>query len=119
MNLSDGYDTEVGNAGSLLSGGQRARIALARALVKKPSVLLLDEVTAALDQESETNVVETLKKLSDTTSIIVITHSELLMRACNKIYVVENGGLLASGSYEELSSSSLFLQTQNLNLKPA
>ena len=77
--LPGGYDADIGNFGNALSGGQRVRIALARALVKNPCVLLLDEVTAALDQQSEAYIVEVLQRYDNLTRTrlpyaLIITH---------------------------------------------
>lgn len=80
--------------GCLLSGGQRARIAIARALVKDPVVLLLDEATAALDAENEAEIATILKRLSATKTIIVVTHSEIIKNIGHVVYTVEKGGVL-------------------------
>jgi ABC-type bacteriocin/lantibiotic exporter with double-glycine peptidase domain len=74
--LNVGYDTQVGPDGSLLSGGQAARIAIARSLVKKPTFLILDESTASLDPSSQAGIISVLTTLSKKVTIIVFTHSK-------------------------------------------
>jgi ABC-type multidrug transport system fused ATPase/permease subunit len=93
MSFPTGYDTEIGSGGCLLSGGQRARIALARALVKAPTYLVLDEPTSALDRESEQAVMEPLRVLKETTTIIIFTHSEALQRIADIVYTLNDGKL--------------------------
>ena len=99
-----GYKTQVGTGGSLLSGGQRTRIALARALVKNPMYLLLDEVTSSLDAESEAKVLASLKGLSKQKTIAIFTHSKTVMKAADIVHVVVDGSVLESGSYDELAT---------------
>ena len=104
MSFPDGYDTQVGENGTLLSGGQAARIAIARAIVKEPKYLLLDEATASLDQDSENQVVEVLSNLCKSkTTILVFTHSETLMKAASVCHVLLNGSITSSGSFNEIS----------------
>lgn len=100
--FKDGYHTEVGENGALLSGGQRARVAIARALIRDPSVLLLDEATAALDQDSEREVIEVLRSLKQSKTVVVFTHSEALMREADQIHVLEGGRVVERGPFAEL-----------------
>ncbi len=86
MTLKDGLDTIVGERGVLMSGGQRQRLTLARALAKKPDVLLLDEATTALDPETETEIVSTLKKLSDDMLIIAVSHQPAVTTVADYVY---------------------------------
>lgn len=92
----DKYQTQVGTGGQLLSGGQSARIALARALIKQPAFLLLDEATGSLDEESERFIIDALLMLSKTTTIIVFTHSEKLAKSCACVHLVQ-GGVIDEG----------------------
>jgi ABC-type multidrug transport system fused ATPase/permease subunit len=101
----EGFNTAVGSAGKLLSGGQRARIALARALIKDPPYLLLDEATGSLDAETEAGIIATLTKLSTSKLIVVFTHSEPMMRACRELLVIEDGVIRAHGPYDQLKST--------------
>jgi ATP-binding cassette subfamily C protein len=89
--LSDGIETTIGERGSLVSGGQRQRLALARALVHKPRLLILDEATAALDLESETAIYETIRRLRGSMTIFAISHQPALLEAADKVYSLENG----------------------------
>lgn len=106
MEFPDGYATQVGKSGGLLSGGQQMRIALARALVKNPTVLLLDEVTAALDQTSGAEVLVALQRLRRERTIIMFTHSEMLMRISDRVCVLQEGKLVAEGTFQTLEQTS-------------
>ncbi len=92
--LPDGLMTHVGEKGARLSGGQRQRISLARALVEKPQLLILDEVTSALDPETEAEIVENIRALQGTTTIIAITHRTALLDVADDIYALEDGRIV-------------------------
>jgi subfamily B ATP-binding cassette protein MsbA len=102
MALPDGYDANVGEQGLQLSGGQRQRIAIARALLKDAPILLLDEPTAALDSESEREVQAALDALQRGRTTIVVAHRLQTIIGADRIYVVENGRAIESGSHDEL-----------------
>lgn len=87
----EGLDTCIGDKGNLLSGGQKARLALARAMLRAPSVLVLDEITSALDAVTKEIIAEALVKLSETMTIVVISHDEIMINKANSIYRVEAG----------------------------
>lgn len=93
--LPDGLDTMVGERGSRFSGGQRQRISLARALVRKPALLLLDEITAGLDEETEQNVCATLKRLSGAMTIIAVSHQAEMARVADRSIHLEGGRVMA------------------------
>jgi len=97
-----GYDSVVGDRGTLLSGGQRQRIAIARAILADPSILILDEAASALDAESETLVQEAIEKLRGGRTILVAAHRLSTIRKADRIYVLEGGRILESGSREDL-----------------
>ncbi len=97
-----GYDTVVGDQGTMLSGGQKQRIAIARALLTDPSILILDEAASALDAESERLVQETIESLHGTRTILVVAHRLSTILKADRIYVLENGRIIESGSLEEL-----------------
>ena len=99
----EGMQTLVGERGIKLSGGQRQRIAIARAILKDPSILLLDEATSALDSESERLVQDALEKLMKRRTSIVIAHRLSTIRNADKIFVVQDGAIVESGSHDELS----------------
>ena len=100
--FAQGYDTAVGEHGTQLSGGQRARIAIARAFLKNAPILLLDEPTAALDSESEREVQRALDDLRAARTTLVIAHRLQTVIAAEKICVIENGRIVETGRHEEL-----------------
>jgi ATP-binding cassette, subfamily B, bacterial len=100
--LPDGYDTIVGERGSTVSGGQRQRMAIARALVRNPSILLLDEATSALDQTTERSITRTLNKVAKGRTVISVTHRLTSVVDMDLVYVLEKGQLAETGSHAAL-----------------
>ena len=99
---SQGYDTIVGDRGALLSGGQRQRIAIARAILTDPSILILDEAASALDAESEELVQEAIERLRGGRTIFVVAHRLSTVRKADRIYVLEDGKIVESGTQNDL-----------------
>lgn len=105
-NLDGGLDTNLSEGGSLLSGGQRQRIIIARALYRDPEVIVFDEGTAALDNQTERQITSALQRLSRDKTIICVAHRLTTIRNCDCIYLVEDGQIAAHGTYDELSRTS-------------
>lgn len=100
------YDTRVGEHGVRLSGGQRQRIGIARALYKNADLLILDEATSALDQETEQAVMDSVKALSSEVTIIIIAHRFSTLASCDKIIELQDGRIIAEGSYAQMIGSN-------------
>ena len=103
--LPKGYDTMVGEAGVNFSGGQAQRLAIARAIVNNPEILILDEATSALDTSSEKMVVEALQHASENRTVVMVTHRLSTVKWADKIYVLNAGKIVEFGSWIELSSN--------------
>lgn len=102
MGTDEGYDTYIGDRGVKLSGGQRQRLSIARAVLKNPPILILDEATSSLDTESEKLVQEALFKLMENRTSLVIAHRLSTIQNADKIIVIEEGGIIESGTHYEL-----------------
>ena len=100
--LPQGYDTIVGERGQKLSGGQRQRLAIARAILKNPPILILDEATSAVDNETEAAIQRSLERITQNRTTIAIAHRLSTIRNADCIYVMEYGRLIEQGRHEEL-----------------
>jgi len=98
----DGYETIVGERGSMLSGGQQQRISLARALIKKPAILIMDEATSALDAISERAIHKAIDQMQRNKTILMIAHNLQLVKNFDLILVLEKGGIVEQGTHDEL-----------------
>lgn len=100
--LPDRYNTFVGERGATLSGGERQRIALARILLRKPDILILDEATAALDSISENEIMNTIYSVCNKMTTIIIAHRLSTIKNCDSIYVMKNGTIIENGTFKTL-----------------
>ena len=118
--LPEGLDTHLGERGVRLSGGQRARIALARAILRDPAILLLDEATSALDAESERLVQAALHRISRDRTTVTIAHRLATVQAADRIVVLDSGRIVAQGSHAELlEEDGLYARLASLQFTPA
>ena len=102
MNLPDGYNTVIGEGGASLSGGEKQRISIARAIMKDAPVIILDEATANVDPENETELTEAIEALTKEKTIIMIAHRLKTVRHADQIYVVDSGRIAQHGTHQEL-----------------
>lgn len=103
--LPNGYDTEVGSLGGKLSGGERQRITIARAILKNAPIIILDETTASVDPDNETQITKALAALTKGKTVITIAHRLQTIERADKIVVLENGSVNAVGDHTKLMES--------------
>ena len=106
--LPDKYETIVGEGGVNLSGGQRQRLAIARALIQNTKIILFDEATAALDNETQAKIQKAIDNLKGNYTIIIIAHRLSTIVNCNKIFILEDGKISASGTHKELIKNNKY-----------
>ena len=104
--LPDKYDTIVGEAGVILSGGQKQRLAIARALIQKTKIILFDEATSSLDNETQAQIQKAISNLKDKYTILIIAHRLSTIVNCNRIMILESGKIIDQGSHQELLERS-------------
>ncbi|SRR5579883_214951 len=104
MQLPNGYETQIGERGQKLSGGQRQRLSLARAILKNPPILILDEATSAVDNETEAAIQRSMDKIVIGRTTIIIAHRLSTVRNADMIYVLENGKIVEQGRHNKLVS---------------
>ena len=102
MSLPDGYDTKVGSYGSRFSGGEKQRIAIARAILKNAPILILDEATSAADPENQMEIDKAIKNLCKGKTVIIIAHRLSVVGMCDRVLVVENHTISDMGTHDEL-----------------
>lgn len=103
--LADGIDSYVGERGSRISGGQRQRLGIARAFLTRPKLLVLDEATSALDAETESNISSVLLELQGKVTVVMIAHRLSTVRRSDKVIYIDNGVIIAQGSFESIRNS--------------
>ena len=106
LGLPQGYDTVVGERGQKLSGGQRQRLSLARAILRDPAILVLDEATSAVDNETEAAIQRSLASVTKGRTSVVIAHRLSTVRDADRIWVLEDGQVVESGTHDELAAGS-------------
>ncbi len=118
MSLPDGYDTLVGEGGLTLSGGQRQRLAIARALVQKTEIILFDEATSALDNETQKSIQDAINNMKNEYTILIIAHRLSTVINSDKIFLIDDGKIIDSGSHENLlKNNKEYKELYNLELK--
>ena len=100
--FKNGYNTLLGERGVNLSGGQKQRLTIARAIIKKPKILVLDDSLSAVDTETEEKILSSINKISKDITLVISTHRISTAKNCNKILILENGKIIESGSHNEL-----------------
>ena len=100
--FKNGYNTQLGERGVNLSGGQKQRLTIARAIIKKPKILMLDDSLSAVDTETEEIILSNINKVSKDITLLIATHRISTAKNCNKILVLENGKVIECGSHKEL-----------------
>ena len=119
MAMPDGFDTYVGERGTLLSGGQKQRVSIARIFLKNPPILILDEATSALDSVTEAKIQSALDALAVGRTTLIIAHRLSTIRSASRIVAVADGRIVEEGSHDELmAKNGLYAdlyRTQNLN----
>ncbi|MEM5597599.1 ABC transporter ATP-binding protein [Niallia circulans] len=103
--MPEGLDTVIGDRGIRLSGGERQRLVLARAILRKPAILILDEATSALDSENEQKIQQAIDRLKGKMTIIVIAHRLSTIRNADKVLVLESGKVIQEGEYKQLTQT--------------
>ena len=111
MSLPDGYDTVIGEGGASLSGGEKQRISIARAIMKDSPVIILDEATANVDPENEAELTKAIEELTKEKTIIMIAHRLKTVRNADQIVVIDGGKIAEQGKHEELMKQNGIYRT--------
>ena len=108
MALPDGYDTKAGEAGDAMSGGERQRITLARAILKPASTIILDEATAYADPENEALIQEAISNLIKGKNVVIVAHKLNTIKQAHQIILIDKGQIIAKGKHDELIKEPLY-----------
>ena len=114
-NLANGYQTKLGENGVNLSEGQKQRLSIARALVRRPDILVLDEPTSALDFETEKAILSSLPDLIQNKTVFIVAHRPSTICGCDRILVLDENHLLAGGSHQKLMDSNAYYRQMAAN----
>ena len=109
----DGYETVIGDYGNKLSGGQKQRLTIARAMLKSPSILILDEATSSLDSKLEKKIQNAINKLMQGKTSLIIAHKFSTIKKCDRIILIDKGRIIAQGTHEELINSNSLYKNMN------
>ena len=113
-NLPNGIFSYIGREGKFLSGGQAQRVAVARALYKKPDILIFDEATSSQDAENENFIKQSIQNLKGNITILSISHNFNVIKNCDEIFVIDKGVVIEKGKYKELiRKSKYFIEMNN------
>ena len=113
LEQSEKYETNIGDYGGKLSGGQKQRLTIARAMLKSPSILILDEATSSLDSESEKKIQDAIDKLMLGKTSLIIAHKFSTIKKCDKIILIDKGRIVAEGTHDELINSNSSYKNMN------
>lgn len=108
--LAEGYNTLLGRGGINLSGGQKQRLCIARALLRKPKILILDDSTSAVDSDTELKIRNNLNQILQDTTVLIITQRVHTMQSVHRVIVLDNGEVKAIGTPKELMNTSMVYQ---------
>lgn len=108
MSLPNGYDTKVGSFGSRFSGGEKQRIAIARAILKKAPILILDEATSAADPENQVEIDKAIENLCKGKTVIIVAHRLSALKMCDMVAIVEKHTITSVGTHEEVRKENKY-----------
>lgn len=111
MSLPDGYDTKVGSFSSRFSGGEKQRIAIARAILKNAPILILDEATSAADPENQVEIDKAIENLCKGKTVLVVAHRLGAVKMCDKVAILENGSVTSYGTHEAVLKENAYYQS--------
>lgn len=111
MNFPNGFNTRVGERGITLSGGQKQRVSIARAIIRNPRILILDDAFSAVDTKTENNILNSMKRIMQNRTTLIISHRVSSAKLANKIIVLVDGELIEEGTHEELLATNGFYKT--------